>query len=442
MARRTVAVVGGGCAGVLAARELVRGGDDHVVLIEPDEPGGGLAYGAARPWHLLNSRAGAMSADPDDLGDFARWAGCAPDDFRPRQEYGRYLRSVFASAVDEHGDRLTVRRARAAALTDLGVVLAGGGLVRADDVVIATGNPAAAQPAITAGAGPALGASSAGPDHPDYLADPWRPGVLEAVPSHVPVLLVGAGLTAVDVALTLTAGGHRDAPITLVSRRGQLPLTHTEHAAPPAVPALDDCTTLRDVVRAVRAEAARAGDWRAVVDGMRPYLDQLWVALTPDEQDAFLRHLARPWECHRHRMAPSVGARIAELRAEGRLEVRAGGLRSLTAPPAGGLLAELEAGTQWFGAVVNCAGPGRLPAAAGSFVGGLLDAGQARVGPHGLGLDIDGAGRLIGADGRPQRGRWLIGPLRRGARWETTAVPEIRAQARLLAHGAQLAQAA
>jgi uncharacterized NAD(P)/FAD-binding protein YdhS len=28
---------------------------------------------------------------------------------------------------------------------------------------------------------------------------------------------------------------------------------------------------------------------------------------------------------------------------------------------------------------------------------------------------------------------WLIGPLRRGARWETTAVPEIRAQARLLA---------
>ena len=433
--RRTVAVVGGGCAGVLATRELLRGGDDRVVLIEPGEPGGGLAYGRARPWHLLNSRAGAMSADPDDPGDFARWAGCAPDDFRPRQEYGRYLRSVFASTMAAYGDRLTVRRARAESLTDLGVVLGDGSLVRADDVVIATGNPGAAQPAIAAGAGPALGASRAGPEHPDYLADPWRPGALEAIPSHVPVLLVGAGLTAVDVALTLTAGGARDAPITLVSRRGQLPLTHTEHAAPPAVPALDDCTTLRDVVRAVRAEAARAGDWRAVVDGMRPHLDQLWAALTPDEQDAFLRHLARPWECHRHRMAPTVGARIAGLRAEGRLDVRAGGLRSLTAPQAGGFLAELEAGTQWFGAVVNCAGPGRLPAAAGSFVGSLLDAGQARVGPHGLGLDIDPDGRLIGADGRPQRGRWLIGPLRRGARWETTAVPEIRAQARQLAGG-------
>jgi uncharacterized NAD(P)/FAD-binding protein YdhS len=95
-------------------------------------------------------------------------------------------------------------------------------------------------------------------------------------------------------------------------------------------------------------------------------------------------------------------------------------------------MAQLEAGAQWFGAVVNCAGPGRLPAAAGPFVGGLLAAGQARVGPHGLGLDIDPSGRLLDTGGRPQRGRWLIGPLRRGAQWETTAVPEIRAQAAAL----------
>lgn len=411
MAPRTVAVVGGGAAGVLATRELLRCTDDDVVLIEPGPPGGGLAYGSARPWHLLNSRAGAMGADPDDPDDFVRWAGCARDDFRPRPEYGRYLRDVFAGIAGD--PRLDVRPARAAGVVPGGVALADGRVVRADDVVVATGNPGPAQPA-------------ARPDHPDYIGDPWRPGALEAIPSDVPVLLVGAGLTAVDVALTLTADRNRDAPITAVSRRGQLPLTHTETAAPPFAPALDDCTTLRDVVRAVRTEAARAGDWRAVVDGLRPYLDRLWTAFTPDEQEAFLRHVARPWECHRHRMAPSVGARVAELRSEGRLEVRAGGVRSMTAPPAGGLLVELEAGVQWFGAVVNCAGPGRLPGAAGSFVAGLLAAGRARVGPHGLGLAIDDAGRL-------SDGLWLIGPLRRGARWETTAVPEIRAQARQLA---------
>jgi uncharacterized NAD(P)/FAD-binding protein YdhS len=416
---RTVAVVGGGCAGVLTTRELLNGTDDTVVLIEPDEPGGGLAYGSARPWHLLNSRASAMGADPDDPAGFTRWAGCSPDDFRPRAEYGRYLRSVFDETARRHTDRLDVVRARAGGLSAGGVTLEGGREIRADEVVIATGNPRPAQPA-------------ARPDHPDYVPDPWRPGVLDAIGSHVPVLLVGAGLTAVDVVLTLTADGRRDAPVTAVSRGGRLPLTHVPVASPPAGLVLGDCRTLRDVVRRVRAEAARAGDWRSVVDGIRPELDRLWTSFTPGEQDAFLRHLARPWECHRHRMAPPVGARIAALREEGRLEVRGGGIRSMTAPPAGGLLVELEAGVQWFGAVVNCAGPGRLPDAAGGFASNLLAAGEARVGPHGLGLDIDETGRLIGADGRARDGRWLIGPMRRGAQWETTAVPEIRSQARKL----------
>ncbi|WP_433295691.1 FAD/NAD(P)-binding protein [Actinoplanes sp. CA-030573] len=414
--RRTVAVVGGGAAGVLATRELLRCSDDRVIVIEPGEPGGGLAYGSARPWHLLNSRAGAMSADAADPGHFARWAGCRPEEFRSRVEYGSYLRSVFASAAADHGDRLEVVRDRATRLGPRGIYTEKSGEVRADEVVVATGNPAAAQPA-------------GRPDHPDYIADPWQPSVLDAIPSDVPVLLIGAGLTAVDVALTLTVDGNRDAPITAVSRRGQLPLTHAAEARPPATLDLDRPHTLRDLVRHVRTEAERAGDWRTVVDGLRPNLDRLWRNLTTKEQEAFLRHLARPWECHRHRMAPSVGSRIAALREEGRLEVRAGGVRSMIAPPAGGLLVELEAGVQWFGAVVNCAGPGRLPGAAGSFARSLLDDGHARVGPHGLGLDIDARGRLVGAGGRVRDDLWLIGPLRRGARWETTAVPEIRSQA-------------
>lgn len=402
---RVVAVVGGGCSGVLVARELLRCSDDDVALVDPGEPGGGIAYGSARPWHLLNSRAGAMSADPDDPGHFVRWAGTSPAAFRPRGEYGRYLRSVLDEAAVAHPGRLRLHRARAAAITpDAAVALDDGSVISADHVVLATGGPAAARQAIV---------------HPRYIADPWRPGVLEALPGDRPVLLVGTGLTAVDVALTLTADGRRTAPVVAVSRRGLLPLTHTADAAPPAVPSLDDCGTLRDVVRAVRAAAGGAGDWRAIVDGLRPYLDELWTALTPAEQDAFLRHLARPWECHRHRMAPEIGARVAQLRAAGLLEIRAGGVAAWP-------------GLADFAAVVNCAGPGRLPAAAGSLVGGLLATGLARVGPHGLGLDIDIDGRLMGAGGRAHDRLWVIGPLRRGARWETTAVPEIRAQARRL----------
>lgn len=416
--RRTVAVVGGGCSGVLVARELLRCSDDDVVVVEPGELGGGVAYGAARPWHLLNSRAGAMSADPDDPGHFVRWAGTTPEAFRPRAEYGRYLRSVLDRAAVAHPGRLRVRVGRAAAIGgDATVELADGGVVRADDVVLATGGPAVSAQHVA---------------HPRYVPDPWAPGALDGLPADRPVLLVGTGLTAVDVALTLTADGRRGAPVVAVSRRGLLPLTHTAEATPPAVPHLDDCATLRDVVRAVRAAAGEAGDWRPIVDGLRPYLDELWTALTPAERDAFLRHLARPWECHRHRMAPVVATRVAELRAAGLLEIRSGGL--------GG------EDVARYAAVVNCAGPGRLPEAAGALAGGLIRAGIARVGPHGLGLDIDHAGRLVGADGRVGDRLRLIGPLRRGAQWETTAVPEIRAQARRIAldlsAGAALSEAA
>jgi uncharacterized NAD(P)/FAD-binding protein YdhS len=63
------------------------------------------------------------------------------------------------------------------------------------------------------------------------------------------------------------------------------------------------------------------------------------------------------------------------------------------------------------------------------LVGGLLEAGLARTGPHGLGLDVDATGHLLDRSGTAQERLWLVGPLRRGVWWETTAVPELRAQA-------------
>jgi uncharacterized NAD(P)/FAD-binding protein YdhS len=103
-------------------------------------------------------------------------------------------------------------------------------------------------------------------------------------------------------------------------------------------------------------------------------------------------------------------------------------------PASGGaLVARVGGDDVRYGAVVNCAGPGRLPAAADPLVASLLADGLARVGPHGLGLDIGPGGRLVGRSGAAQDRLWLVGPLRRGALWETTAVPEIRAQARCLA---------
>jgi uncharacterized NAD(P)/FAD-binding protein YdhS len=467
--RRVVAVVGGGASGVLTAVAVLRRTDDDVVLIDPAEPGGGVAYGpSARPWHLLNSRAGAMSAFPDDPGHFVRWAGIERCDFAPRRVYGRYLREVLDWAAVAHPGRFRWVPGRVVDVrADPAVILDDGREIRADDVILALGNPA--------GGGPRSG-------HPGFVADPWRPGALESLPRDRPIVLIGTGLTAVDVALTLTSGGsggpgvpvqpdHGGAgdddaapgvpvqpdhgraddddagpgafwdgpswdgrieglawdpnrwpedvsgpPIIACSRRGMLPREHVPQPAELVDPVLAGRGGLRDLVRAIRESAGDAGDWRAVVDGLRPYSDDIWSRLSEPDREAFLRHLARVWECHRHRMAPAVAARIQHLRDTGRLQIRAG------APPA-----HLA-----VGGIVNCAGPGRLPGAATGLTAELLRKGMARVGPHDLGLAVDLSGRI-------QPNIWVVGPLRRGVLWETTAVPEIRGQARDIAE--ELAQA-
>jgi uncharacterized NAD(P)/FAD-binding protein YdhS len=47
----------------------------------------------------------------------------------------------------------------------------------------------------------------------------------------------------------------------------------------------------------------------------------------------------------------------------------------------------------------------------------------------GYGLDADERGRLIDGSGVASASLFAVGPMRKGALWETTAVPEIRVQA-------------
>jgi uncharacterized NAD(P)/FAD-binding protein YdhS len=411
------------------ARELLLRGDDRVVLIDPS-PGGGVAYGAAAGWHLLNSPAGSMSADPDDRGHFVTWCrrrglDVRPADFVPRPVYGEYLADVLRDASAP--GRLIRRHARAVrvrpAVPGLDVLLDDGGVVVADQVVLALGQAPPRDP------------WAVDPGCRRYVRNPWGPGALDGLPDDGPVLLLGTGLTAIDVALTLTRSPRRW-PMLAMSRHGLVPQPHRTSAATGAVPT--PSPNLSTVMRQVRRLAAEAPDWRGVVDGLRPHMDTLWHGLTPAARDRFVRHVARVWEVHRHRIAPSVAARLDDLRASGALRIRAGRVNRVTPVDERGL--EVDGrhadGTPLptrFAAVVNCTGPGRLPDCGDPLVAALFADGLGRPGPMGLGFDTTACGALVGRDGHPSPGLWTLGPPRRGTVWETTALAEIRAQAHALA---------
>jgi uncharacterized NAD(P)/FAD-binding protein YdhS len=137
-------------------------------------------------------------------------------------------------------------------------------------------------------------------------------------------------------------------------------------------------------------------------------------------------------------MAPEIGARIEALRARGFFTAVRGRIRSGEAD-AGTLRLRVEVFRRGAGPVertiearwaVNCSGPSpTVGHVEDRFAASLIDAGLARMDPIGLGLETDPLGRPLARSGRSSGGLWVIGSLRRPALWETTAVPELRAQA-------------
>lgn len=428
---RHVAIVGGGFSGTMVAVQLLRRGGTRVTLIERSgEPGRGLAFGAAHPTHLLNVRAGAMSAYPDDPGHFARWlearGGGDSAAFAPRLVYAEYIQEQLREAIAAAPGRFELVEddvADIATTTDgAAVTLAGGRRLDADAVVLAIGNSPPKPPRMLA---------EAGLPTERFFADPWLPGAADGLGPEDCVLVIGTGLTMVDLVLLLDQRGFTG-PILALSRRGLLPRAH--EAGPPPQPRSEVPTTIASqLLREVRNQAAEGG-WRQAVDSLRPVTQALWQAAAPNVRGRFLRHLRPWWDVHRHRIAPEIHARIQAMIDKGRLRVASGKLVGVEKRPDG-----IEASWRPRGAdqaerrtiarIINCTGPeADLRGSADPLLRTLVERGTIRPDPNGIGVDVDGASRAMTADGRAQDRLYAVGPITRGNLWEIVAVPDIRAQ--------------
>ena len=405
-----VAIVGAGYSGTIAAVEIARSAPGaEIILIEKSGRfAAGAAYGTDSPGHRLNVRARNMSALAGDPDHFARWAegeGHDGDDYVPRRDYRRYL----ADLLDRAAGVIRVT-GEAVAVEDGGVRLESGERIGCEAAVLAGGNYPSRLPA-------AFG--------PDGIDDPWGAdgpaAVARAAAAGGELLLVGTGLTMVDMAVSLDEAGFAGR-ITALSRRGLVPRAHVS----PPLPPLDRTPPerLSALVREVRSNEP----WRASVDGLRPYSVGLWRGLDEAEQRRFLRHLRPWWDVHRHRIAPEVAERIAAMRGEGRLEVMAGRIvrvegGTATIARRGGGVTERR-----FAAAINCTGPeGAIERVGDPLIRQLLASGRARPDRLGLGLDVDSESRVLGNG--PSPALYALGPLTRGAFWEMVAVPDIRGQA-------------
>jgi len=430
---RHVAIIGAGFSGTLQAINLLRHDGPRATLIErAPTPGEGLAYGAAWPDHVLNVRASNMSALPDDPDHLVRWLeangnGDAGATFVQRMTYGAYLRDLLAKALATSGDRLTVARGDVTDVAQAGdgasVTLADGTTIDADAAVVAVGNLPPHDPP---------GFADAGLSAERYKSDPWARDVPQGLKDSDTVLLIGTGLTMIDIALLLESSGFKGRIVAL-SRRGLIP--HRHDAPGPMFPKLAERPVAppSELVKMVRARGKKIG-WRHAVDELRPYTQAMWANASEAERGRFLRHLRPWWDVHRHRLAPQVADRLKAMIDRGQLEIVAGKTIAATEGADGITMTWRRRGsdtpeTLVVQRVINCTGPqGDLTRTTEPLLASLRDRGIIRPDAARIGLDVDGCARTVAADGSPNDWLYALGPMTRGAFWEIVAVPDIRQQ--------------
>lgn len=457
---RVITIIGGGFTGLMALANLIRFGNEaamplHIILIDRQPAiGDGVAYRTTDERHLLNVPACRMSAWPDlpdDFLTFARsknsWVG--PDDFLPRQFYGQYLRTTVLELAEATGDHLSaeVMHEEVARLapssSGWSIETIGGRSVHADLAILAAGHRPPNDPLAKAWTGP----------RGRFVTDPWASLALGQIAPDEPVLLIGSGLTAVDVILTLNRR-DRVAPLIVISRRGLMPMAHLRQRKEEAdLSGLVDewldptrTLTIRRLISTLRryitAAAESGSEWQQVIDALRSITPCLWDRLGVQERSRFLRHLRPFWEIHRHRMAPAIANTIDRLRLEKTLEIVAGSLISATADAEGidvtfscrGASNTRTARVSW---VVNCTGPGvHNRHGIHPFLRPLIDAGTLCCDELNLGLLTDDCGRAIGISKEAHPDLLVAGTLRKATLWESTSVPELRRQAQTVARTA------
>ena len=436
---KSIVIIGGGASGVLLAAHLLRSDDPdlRVTLIERQgQFGQGLAYSARLRHHRVNVPARGMSAFADDPEHFWRWLQRREPGkhtsgfvFVPRRMYGAYLEDVLREAGERQPGRLLVMSEEVLALnesrTGVETILGNGTSLASRWAALAVGHET--QPARGRGIAVRSGSERDTPLDPD-----------------APVMILGSGLSMVDAWVSLAEARHRG-PITVVSRNGLLPTGHKD-LKPIQIDAADvpfgtSLTYLTRWFRALVAETeAQGGDWRSVVDGLRPYNQRLWQSWPMREKRQFLRHLRPWWNVHRHRLPPDLHDGLVRAVHKGQVSLiaaefvgieRVGDAVRATLRPRGTRRHE----TMDIARVYDCGGVSvDIRASGNPLLQHLVRTGAARADAMHIGLDIEQNCALVASDGAVSERVKAVGPLTRGRFFEIEAVPDIRLQCQQLAN--------
>jgi uncharacterized NAD(P)/FAD-binding protein YdhS len=430
-----LAIVGRGFSGMMMAIALMGRVRTpfHLQLFDPNSSvSGGQALSSGHSSEILNSRVRDLSVSAGDPDDFNEWL-CSNAAFRtavpaaipgflqmfvPKSIFSDYVYQRFSEALATRRDiSVQISHAPVTAIrhAGLGFIVESDGIASLpfDQVILATGYG---------------------------IASPSRVASRPVVPSSAVcsrrlvtrqhTLLLGSGLTVVDRLLQLRDGGY-EGQITIVSRRGFLPQSHTRRNADPIFPTDVLPERLSEIVRVIRRacrEAEASGqNWQSVMNGLRKHARGLWRSLPEREKRQFNRHLRALYDSHRNRLPEALHLRLIRELAEGNTVLRRGWFvrqagAGIVIRPTGQSVEEELVADQ----VIDCRC--QAPDLSTKLMQSLFDGGLAQADELGLGVAVSALGEVL-VDGNITNGLFAIGPLGSGSLPDIDLVPEIVSQA-------------
>ncbi|MBS1636460.1 MAG: FAD/NAD(P)-binding protein [Bacteroidetes bacterium] len=435
---RSLAIIGGGLSGTLVTLNLLKVQQKTMRIVWFDREnsfGRGLAYTTPHSWHLLNVPASNMSLYPDEPGHFLNWLHAndynyKASDFVPRSLYGTYAVAELQAMTANHPHihiEYVPHAATAIEKQETSFLITADTTYAVDQVVYAPGNFAPAHPRTN---------HSDYIKHPHYFQNSFDPACLPTVLNSHNLLILGSGLTMIDMVLSLYHS-HYKGRITIISPHGYLPQSHHQ----PLSGVVDDYVDMSQILspakllaivnRELKRATREAKNPMSVIDRIRPHIQRCWINFTLAEKQQFLRHLRHKWGVARHRATPESLTILNTFRQNDRLHILKGRIYDIEVLSGGFQVTYKDendrAQSLETSYIINCTGPGSdYTSLDDALVKDLLQKGLISADGIRYGLQAE-------ADGTLAPGFYTLGPPLKGILWESTAIPEIRVQAHYLA---------
>jgi len=452
--KTSIAIIGGGFAGTSLIRQMIeRTQSIEIILFNvSNQISKGIAYDCKQDSSLLNVMTSKMSAFPDNPNHFLDWCmnqsnysndskEIVANSFLPRKIYGNYLAEIWEETMqiaELKGIKITVIEQKVIELkcsnskVELKTLF---DKFICDKCILATGNETPGNPKKV-------------PleiiQNQNYFENPWKIE-FEKINKNLPVLIIGNGLTMVDTVLNLRENNFQQT-ITSISPNGFniLPHRNFNFKYESSLSKIETPITLLEVIHLFNLEVKKLKKFgvspEPIIDAFRPNVQKVWQQFSIQEKEKFMNRLRHIWGVARHRIPFVSYDKILKEQINNSLSILAGNIHeckvsndSFEVEIFNKRLNKLE--NQTFGAIINCTGPEtNVSKTKNELLIQLKADGIIVQDKLNLGLRINTKNfRTINNSNTENNQLYAIGSLLKGELWESTAVNELKNQAKDLA---------